>query len=126
MRNHESYGEPGMSEIEPPKDYPVRASDNRLAIIMQQVAGSLIVATIVALVSLGGNLWSRVGDHDNSIVRIESDQKRDNEAIWDEVHQLNEYMVTLKKYMEIVENRQREIQLELRENSANDRSFRTR
>lgn len=115
-----------MSEIEPPKDYPVREEGNRLAAIMQQTAGSLIVAAIVALVSLGGNLWSRVGDHDNSIIRIESDQKRDNDAIWAEVRQLNDYMVTLKKYIEVVENRQREIQLELRENSANDRSFRTR
>lgn len=116
-----------MSEIEQPKDYiPIRAPDNRFAAVMQQIAGSLIVATIVALVSLGGNLWSRAGDHDNSIIRIESNQKRDVDAIRAELVQLNDYMRTLKDYLSIVENRQREIQLELRENSANDKSFRTR
>lgn len=116
-----------MGNIQPPKDYaPERSAGNRLAAIMQQAAGSLIVATIVALVSLGGNLWSRAGDHDNSILRLESSQTRDTREIRAELHQLTEYINTLKKYIEVVQNRQREIELELRENSANDKSFRSR
>lgn len=116
-----------MGNIQPPKDYaPERSAGNRLASVMQQAAGSLLVATIVALVSLGGSLWSRVGDNDHSIIRLESSQVRDTREIKAELHQLTEYITTLKKYIEVVQNRQREIELELRENSANDRSFRTR
>ena len=113
-----------MEPLDDSQHQPMPSSNRREHGVVQRVIETLLLSTLMGTFTIGSTLWSRSSDHGNAILRLADDQVRSTKLIGSELLELREYIKTVEMYLGQVKERQRDIELELKVNTANDRNAR--